>query len=84
MVALSSVAEWILSIGWVAYMSTISYDLYNIGIVVEIWKVAGDSSPANDDNLSIWENQRSAKSLQLVLPHAPCCANKDWKREKQR
>lgn len=44
LVALSAVAEWVLSVGWVAYMSTISYDLYHIGIVIQIWQLACDST----------------------------------------
>lgn len=71
-VALSAVAEWMLSIGWVAYMSTISYDLYHIGIVVQIWQLTDDSLVTEGHDLSSRENQLAESSLQLLLPHLPC------------
>lgn len=40
-VALSEIAEWELSIGWVAYMCCIAYDLYHVDAVVRIWVAAG-------------------------------------------
>jgi hypothetical protein len=68
-VALSAVSEWILSIGWVAYMSTISYDLYHIAIVVELWLVAQDSTIMESRELSNQENRPSEDALQILLPH---------------
>jgi hypothetical protein len=73
-VALSAVAEWILSIGWVAYMSTIAYDLYHIGIVVEVWQLTGGSLVTKGCDSSDWEDQRTKQSLQLLLPHPPLSA----------
>ena len=72
-VALSAVAEWILSIGWVAYMSTIAYDLYHIGMVVEMWLLVDVSDAAKCDDRSSWEKMSSQQSLQILLPHVPCC-----------
>jgi hypothetical protein len=71
-VALSAVAEWILSIGWVAYMSTIAYDLYHIGIVVEVWQLTGGSLPTKGCDSNNWEDHHTElQSMQLLLPYLP-------------
>lgn len=45
---LSEIAEWELSIGWVAYICTIAYDLYHIDTVVWIWKNVGVDGESGD------------------------------------
>lgn len=61
-VAVSAVAEWVLSIGWVAYMSTIAYDLYHIGFVVELWRLVDTSHAMDGCDLSDWKDQLSEPS----------------------
>jgi hypothetical protein len=61
-VAVSAVAEWVLSIGWVAYMSTIAYDLYHIGFVVELWRLVDTSHAMEGCDLSDWKDQLSEPS----------------------
>ena len=70
MVALSAVAEWILSIGWVAYMSTIAYDLYHISIVIEIYLLANDSKIGG--STSDTDSEFAEQSMQLLLPQTSC------------
>jgi hypothetical protein len=71
-VALSAVAEWLLSIGWVAYVSTIAYDLYHICVVVDIWQLADGSIDSGGCDLVSWKDQQSEETLQVLLPHTPC------------
>ena len=69
-VALSEIAEWQLSIGWVAYMCTIAYDLYHVDTVVRIWVSAGidDASEKNMD-----EDREKKGTAQILLPHGKRC-----------
>jgi hypothetical protein len=77
MIALSAVSEWILSIGWVAYMSTIAYDLYHIRTVVQLWQLKGDPQ-AFTGCISI-VHQLKEHPMQTFLPHTSSCA---WEKEK--
>ncbi|KAH7067900.1 hypothetical protein FB567DRAFT_252941 [Paraphoma chrysanthemicola] len=49
LVVLSEIAEWELSIGWVAYICSISYDLYHIDTVVWIWRNVGVDGGSGDE-----------------------------------
>ncbi|KAH7414285.1 hypothetical protein DE146DRAFT_639834 [Phaeosphaeria sp. MPI-PUGE-AT-0046c] len=61
-VALSAVAEWVLSIGWVAYMSTIAYDLYHIDFIVKLWRLVDTLNAKDDSNLGDGRDQMSEDS----------------------
>jgi hypothetical protein len=63
LVALSEVAEWTLSIGWVAYLCLIAFDLYHIDTVVWIWKNVGVDGASGDE-----KNVEEEGHVQELLP----------------
>jgi len=75
-VALSAVSEWILSLSWVAYMSTISYDLYHIDIVIKLWRLTEGSTDTGHCEMSNEDNELREQGLQSLLPHTHNCASK--------
>src|SRR3954466_6278789 len=74
-VALSAVSEWILSLSWVAYMSTISYDLYHIDIIIKLWRLTDGSTVTEHREMSNEDNRLREQGLQFLLPHTHCCAS---------
>tara|TARA_R110002003_G_scaffold219_9_gene16525 strand:+ start:2951 stop:3865 length:915 start_codon:yes stop_codon:yes gene_type:complete len=63
LVALSEVAEWTLSIGWVAYLCLIAFDIYHIDTVVWIWKNVGVDGASGDE-----KNVEEEGHVQELLP----------------
>jgi hypothetical protein len=68
LVAVSEIAEWQLSIGWVAYMCTIAYDLYHVETVVQIW-TSTEADYASQGTKHVKMDKERGNNLQILLPN---------------
>ncbi|KAF2826664.1 hypothetical protein CC86DRAFT_405929 [Ophiobolus disseminans] len=67
-VALSEIAEWELSLGWVAYMCCIAYDLYHVDDVVRIWVSAGIDDDVVYEEAAKEDGMEGGNGVQVLLP----------------
>jgi hypothetical protein len=67
MVALSEIAEWNLSLGWVTYMCCVAFDLYHVDDIVRVWVSAGIDDDLNRDGKEDMESIEDI-ALQDLVP----------------